>query len=184
MRYGRILLLLTLFLVWALPVQAAPPADYQPFARAAWGLSLAHPPDWSLVSDREDAVILGWWTDTDQAAVIVSRDPAWRDRTYDLQAMLADIVKKTEGNITDTRLEAVRGRVVAGALARAGILRFADPTTKREVEAHLFVLARNGVGYAIVEAAFTDTWPDHAADFAAILDSVHIGAPVEPASTP
>ncbi len=184
MRYARLFLWVTLALAWALPAQAAPPADYQPFARTNWGLTLEHPPDWSLVVEEPDVAALGWQSGGDQAAVIVARDPAWRYRTYSLQTMLADIVNKTQGSIGDTRLETARGQVVAGALARAGIIRFTDPDTKHEVEAHIFALTRNGVGYAIVEAAYTDTWPDHAADFAAILGSVQIAALATPTPAP
>jgi hypothetical protein len=189
MRYGRVLLLLTLFLAWALPAQAAAPvsapADYQPFSRDAWGLTLAHPPDWKLIMDQEDAVMFGWQGGGgDMAAIIVARDPAWRSRAYSLQALMADVNDKLKGEMGETRQGPAPGQVVAGALARAGIVYFMDPNTKRDVAAHVFQLARNGVGYGIVEAAFADTWADHEPEFDAMLASIRIDVVAEPTATP
>jgi hypothetical protein len=148
------------------------PANFEPYSRPSWGVSVAHPPEWSLAIDKDDVFGLGVMSGDDQVAFVMAADPAWRDPAYDWQQLLQDLTRKTGGGIDNPQLQPAPARTVAGIRARVMVARFTDRSANREVRLEMFHLPLGDKGYAIAEGAYSDRWAAHAPDFEAMLASL------------
>ena len=167
-------LLLLAGLGWPAAAGPMPQTGTKSYRRAAWGLTLRYPADWSVEDLATDVVGLGSPGSGDDIGVLaVGRSTLYADPAYAPSDVFNDLMKRTDVTWQAFEPTDAEPRSIAGV--DADVISF-TATSKSGAELQGFVcrLSKGRMGYGIVTAAMASSWDQYQADFDAILDSIQI----------